>query len=38
MLAKRVQILWHAADILAAIRQEHHLLVLLPALPFHQFP
>jgi len=37
-LAKGMQILLHPADILTAIRPEHHLLILLHALLFHQLP
>src|SRR6266853_5265280 len=38
MLAKRMQILLHPADILTAIRHEHHLLILLHPLGLHQLP
>src|SRR5260370_20506095 len=38
MLAKRMQILLHPADILTAIRHEHHLLILLHPLRLHQLP
>src|ERR1700675_3688749 len=38
MLAKGMQILLHPADILTAIRHEHHLLILLHPLRLHQLP
>ena len=38
MLAKRMQVLLHPADILTAIRHEHHLLILLHPLRLHQLP
>src|ERR1700680_4192369 len=38
MLAERMQILLHPPDILTAIRHEHHLLILLHPLRFHQLP
>lgn len=38
VLAERVQILLYAAHILAAMRHEHHLLVLLQSLRFQSFP
>jgi hypothetical protein len=38
MLAKGMQILLNPADILTAIRHEHHLLILLHPLRLHQLP
>jgi hypothetical protein len=38
VFAERMQVFLHSAHILAPIRQEHHLLVLLHALRFHHFP